>query len=75
MKQIVNGVLYDTDFSTLIYDNAIDKIKYYKSNYGNYFMGFHNGELFPCSEDTIKYVLGKHDVLKYIELFGEPERG
>lgn len=71
MKSIINGLLYDTDISELIY---MDKYKgriYYKTPNNNYFVLYGTGEIVPTIEDNVKDILGKNDIEKYIELFGK----
>lgn len=73
MKIVINNLLYDTDNATVIYAEEYTKRILYKTNNGNFFMFFPNGEIVPKTEKSAKDYLGKHDVVKYIELFGEPK--
>lgn len=73
MKKIVNGLLYDTDTSELIYHDEINRRRWYKTKNENYFVLYANGEIGPKTEDAVRDHLGKNNVEKYIELFGEPQ--
>lgn len=73
MKKIVNGKLYDTSTSEEIYVDEWSNRHIFKTQKGNYFLLYGNGEIVPKTEDEIKEYLGEHDVEKYIELFGEVE--
>lgn len=73
MQRIINGLLYDTKTATVVHiDESNNRILYVTAN-NNFFMLFPNGEIVPKTEQSAKDYLGKHDVVKYIELFGEPE--
>ena len=72
MKKIVNGLLYDTDTSELIYHDEMNERRWYKTKNGNYFVLYANGEIGTKSENAVKDYLGKNHVDKYIDLFGEP---
>ena len=74
MKRVVDGLLYDTDSSELIYTDEDKHRKLFKTENGNFFMLFITGEIQPKSEESTKDYLGKYDVNKYIEIFGEPEK-
>ena len=71
MKSIINGLLYDTDISELIYMDKYKERIYYKTSNNNYFVLYGTGEIVPTIEDNIKDILGKNDIEKYIKLFGE----
>ena len=79
MKQIINGLLYDTDKATLISTIVIyggKRRDYYKTDKGNYFCHYaYNGELRVVSESEIKKILAKYDVEAYIHLFGSVKEG
>lgn len=71
MKKIINGLLYDTEVSTIIYTEQINNRIWYKTNKNNYFVFYRTGAIIPKTEEEVKDFLGKNDVDKYIELFGE----
>ena len=73
MKKIINNLLYDTDVSELIHNDEINNRRWYKTPNGNYFVFYGTGEITPKAEDAVRDYLGKHNVEKYIELFGEPK--
>ena len=73
MQRIVNGLLYDTKISTVIHIEEDTKRMLYMTPNGNYFMLYPVGEIVPKTEQSTKDYLGKYNVSKYIELFGEPE--
>lgn len=80
MKQIINNVLYDTEKAEKIVDywSGYCKRELYKGGRGyfsvvwDYFGTKYNIE--PKDEDFVKALLGKINIDKYIELFGEPEQ-
>ena len=73
MKRVINNLLYDTDNATIIFVEEYTKRILYRTNNGNFFMFYSNGEITPKTEESTKEYLGKHNVEKYIELFGEPK--
>lgn len=73
MKKIINGNLYDTETSTLLYVDEMLSRKLYKTDYGNYFMVYKNGEITEKSEESAKEYLGQYDPDLYIDLWGNPE--
>lgn len=73
MKTIVNGFLYDTEISEMIYIDIYKSRTYFRTPNDNYFVFYRTGEIVPTSEKNIKDILGKNDISKYIELFGEPK--
>lgn len=75
MKQIINGVLYDTESSILLYFDEKEKRRYYMTRNQSYFILFPTGEIMVSSADFMKEFLGRHDIDKYIEVFGEPLEG
>lgn len=78
MKQIIDGLLYDTDKATLIYkdNNPIRPREYYKTEKGTYFCYYVNvGIINIIREQVIKDILAERMVDKYIELFGNVEEG
>lgn len=78
MQKIIDGYLYDTETATLIYtdeSNYPRNVNYYLTPKHNYFAVYTNGEFQVVTEQFIKDILGKYDIAKYIELFGEPQEG
>lgn len=75
MKQIIENVLYDTDNATEIYFDEEKKRHWYRTNNGNYFIAFPNGEITVVSEQVAKDFLGKRDIDKYISIWGVPREG
>lgn len=73
MKKIIGNLLYDTDKSTLIYEDKNVKRQYYKTENGRYFCLYANGIMHPIDEETIKNILGEYDIAAYISIFGEPK--
>lgn len=73
MKRIYKGVLYDTDTSELIHYDAAENRKLYKTENGNFFVLYNNSDIYPKTEESAKDYLGKRDVEKYVELWGNPE--
>lgn len=73
MKKVVNGKLYDTDKSTMIYMDEMTKRMIFKTEKGAYFLLYPNNEVVPKTENEIKEYIGLHDAELYIELFGEPD--
>lgn len=73
MQKIVNGLLYDTKTAEIVYVEEDTKRMLYKTPNNNFFMFYPNGEIIPKTEESAKDYLGKKNVPKYIELFGEPQ--
>lgn len=73
MKRIIDNLLYDTETSTVVHIEENTKRVLYKAPNGNFFMFYPIGEIVPKTEESTKEYLGKYNVEKYIELFGEPE--
>lgn len=73
MKKIVDGLLYDTDKSELIYTDVANKRRLFKTENNRFFIVYNNGEIVPKTEQNAKDYLGERDIDKYIELFGEVE--
>lgn len=72
MQRVINGLLYDTKTATVIHIEEDTRRMLYQTPNNNFFMLYSNGEITPKTEDATKEYLGKHNVEKYIELFGEP---
>lgn len=73
MKRVIDNLLYDTEVSTLIYTEKDTNRRLYQTLNGNFFTLYSTGEIQPKSLEATKEYLGKYDVDKYIEIFGEPE--
>ena len=73
MKKIINNLLYDTELSELVYHDEVKNRRWYKTPKGNYFVFYGTGEITPKTEENVKEYLGRNNVDKYIELFGEPQ--
>lgn len=88
LKAIIDGKLYDTlkaeEICSLIlhredipnYNSIVcylggQEVIVYKGNVEWFIVYFYT--LQPVSEEWVKEMLGKHNVEKYIELYGEPE--
>ena len=73
MQRVIDGLLYDTKTATVVHtDESNNRILYVTAN-NNFFMFYPTGEIVPKTEQSAKDYLGKYDVEKYIELFGQPE--
>lgn len=73
MQRVINGLLYDTQNATVVHtDQNNNRVLYVTAN-NNFFMLYPNGEIVPKTEQSAKDYLGKYNVEKYIELFGEPQ--
>jgi len=80
MKQIINHILYDTDESVFVtyYYNLGCKRELYKTKTGKFFVVIldywdKRTSIEAKDESFVKEALGKINIDKYIELFGEPE--
>lgn len=73
MQRVINNLLYDTDTATAIHAEEDTKRILYQTPNNNFFMLYPTGEIIPKSEESTKDYLGKKNVPKYIELFGEPQ--
>ena len=73
MQRVIDGLLYDTDTAEIIHIEEDTKRILYMTHNHNFFMFYPTGEIVPKTEQSAKDYLGKYDVEKYIELFGEPE--
>lgn len=71
MKKIIDGLLYDTETSEIIYTDEFKERTWYMTKNKNYFIFYRYGSIVPKSEIEVKEFLGIYDVDKYIELFGE----
>lgn len=75
MKQIINNILFDTDTATLLYSETDTRRRYYKTENDRYFISFPTTEIQVVSEEYMRNLLGRKDIDKYIEIFGEPLEG
>ena len=73
MKKIVDGKLYNTDTAELIYFDATNKRRYYRTQKGAFFVLYQTGEIQPRTENSMRDFLGSVDTERYIEIFGEVE--
>lgn len=71
MKKIIDGLLYDTDKATLVWQE--DKFRkrnlYFRTEKGNYFVLYSSKVIQPITEEKFKEILGEADPDRYIELF------
>ena len=73
MQRVVNGLLYDTANAEIVHmEEDTKRILYHTSN-DNFFMFYPTGEIVPKTKQSAMDYLGKCNVEKYIELFGQPE--
>lgn len=75
MRRIIDGKMYDTDKSEIVYIDEMNDRVFYRTKKGTYFVLYKNGEMRIKNENFLKELLEKYDVDKYIELFGEVEEG
>ena len=73
MQRVVNGLLYDTATATVVHIEQDTKRVLYHTHNDNFFMHYPTGEIVPKTVESAKDYLGKYNVPKYIELFGEPK--
>lgn len=73
MQRVVGGLLYDTSVSTVIHVEEDNKRVLYFTPNGNFFMLYPTGEIVPKTTDSVKDYLGRKNIPKYIEIFGEPQ--
>ena len=73
MQRVIEGLLYDTETATVIHAEEDTMRVLYQTPHGKFFMFYPVGEFVPKTEQSAKDYLGKYNVEKYIELFGEPE--
>lgn len=70
MKAIINGLMYDTTNSKVLYSSG--EVTLWKTQHGSYFMISHQG-ITPMSIDEVKEYLGVKDADMYVAEFGEVE--
>lgn len=75
MQRIIDGYIYDTEKAILLYTEQNRNTKYYKTPNGRFFVFYANDEFQVVGESFMKDFLGKYDIAKYIEIFGEPQEG
>lgn len=73
MQVVINNLLYDTETAEVIHIEEDTKRVLYKTPHMNYFMLYPPNQIVPKSIESTKDYLGKYNVPKYIEEFGEPE--
>lgn len=73
MQRVIDGLLYDTETSIVLHTEEDTKRRLYQTPHKNYFMFYPTGEIVPKTEESVKDYLGRYNVPKYVELFGEPE--
>lgn len=73
MQRVIDNLLYDTETATIVHIEEDTRRVLYQTPNGNFFMFYKNGEIIPKTEQSTKDYLGKYNVEKYIELFGEPQ--
>lgn len=73
MQRVINNLLYDTNTAKIIHtEDNTNRILYQTQN-GNFFMFYPTGEIVPKTEQSAMEYLGRYNVEKYIELFGNPK--
>ena len=73
MQRVIDGLLYDTETAEIIHVEENTKRRLYMTSNRNFFMFYPIGEIVPKTKQSTKDYLGKYNVPKYIELFGEPQ--
>ena len=73
MKKVIDGLLYDTDISTLIYLDENSRRRYFMTPHRRFFVVYITGEMATKTEADMRKLLGMYDYDKYVEIFGEPE--
>lgn len=73
MQRVIDNLLYDTDTATVIHIEEDTRRVLYQTPNGNFFMFYPVGEIVPKTEQSTKDYLGRCNVKKYVELFGEPK--
>jgi hypothetical protein len=70
---MLDGLMYDTDKSRMIYQDRDKRRTYYATKKGRYFIVYATGEFDTISEDRVRDILIEYDYDMYVELFGTPE--
>ena len=73
MKKVINGLLYDTDKSELIYTDLDKRRQYYMTKGRRFFVVYKTGEMATKTEEQMRILLGTYDYDAYVRVFGEPE--
>ncbi len=73
MQRVVNGLLYDTANAKVVHMEEDTKRFLYHTSNDNFFMFYPTGEIVPKTKQSAMDYLGKCNVEKYIELFGQPQ--
>lgn len=73
MRRVINSLLYDTDTADAVI--TLNGASYYKTQNGAFFVTYPNGEMNVVTEEFIREMLGRNNVDKYIEIFGQPQEG
>lgn len=88
VRKIIDGKMYDTSKAAHVFDLCLwheeipsydfpiyrldgENVSLYRGN-SKWFIELY-GDIIPVEDFWVKDILGKHNVDKYIELFGEPE--
>ncbi len=71
MKQIIDGLMYDTDTAEMLleYENR----KLYRTEKNNFFIVYSNEVITPITEANAKAIIGRVNVDRYLEVFDAPE--
>lgn len=75
MQRIIDGYIYDTEKSILLWVDDGNGRRYYATPNSRYFIVFPTGEFKVVTVDFMKTLLGKYDIERYKEVFGEPKEG
>lgn len=75
MQRIIDNVLYDTEVSECIFCDEEYRRRWFMTSNNRFFIVYATGEMVVTTEEAVKEVLGRYDIQKYIEIFGEPEEG
>jgi len=73
MKRVIDGLLYDEDMSTLIFEDRDKRRKYYETAGKRFFVVYRTGEFAIKTEDSMKQILGMYDYDMYVKVFGKPQ--
>lgn len=73
MQKIIKGLLYDIEASELLYTDSVNQRRLYRTQKGNFFLMFPNGNIEPVDVEYAKNKLGEVNAEAYIDIFGKPE--
>lgn len=73
MQVVISGLLYDTNTAIMVHKEESTRRILYCTPNRNFFTFYLTGEIVPKTEESTKDYLGKHNIPKYIEYFGEPQ--